>query len=261
MNINTHHAIRQSAPQFTVSLAKSAKDREDAFRLRYRVFVEELGASGPQVDHARAIESDDYDILSDHLLLRDLSRPDDQQVVGVYRLLRQENAQRLGGFYTETEFDLSRLKSTNRRLLELGRSCIAPEYRGSTALLHLWQAVGRYVIEHDIEVLFGTASFPGIGPQAHGAALAYLSAEHLAPKQLRPFAKAPNFCMRNDEESSPLDFKAAQKSLPSLIKSYLRMGGCVGTGAFIDHAFNTTDVCMIVDVAAISPRQRALYAP
>lgn len=257
MNMNSHHAIRETSPQFAVSLAQTSTEREEAFRLRYRVFVEELGAGGSNADHTRAMEMDEYDALSDHLLLRDSSRPEGQQVVGVYRLLQEKNASRIGGFYTESEFDLTRLKSANRPMLELGRSCIAPEYRGSTALLHLWQAVGRYVTENDIEILFGTASFQGAEANEHVAALSFLHTNHLAPETLRPVARGPRHELRLLDAS--IDHRAVQRNLPSLIKSYLRMGGCVGDGAFVDHAFNTTDVCMIVDVAAISPRQRALY--
>jgi len=258
MNMNTHHSLRRHAPKFAVTLAQTPDALQQALQLRYRVFVQELGATGATVDHVRAIETDAYDAHSEHLILRDLARPEGHQVVGVYRLLPQESADRVGGFYTETEFDLSQLRSSSKRLLELGRSCIAPEYRGTTALLHLWQAVGRYVVENKIEVLFGTASFQGNDPATHADALSFLNAEHLAPKHLRATAKTPNY-FSNDHGVAAADRRSVQKNLPSLIKSYLRMGGSVGAGAYIDAGFKTTDVCMIVDVAAISPRQRALY--
>jgi len=256
MNMNSRPALCGQIPQFQVSMAQTSADLAQAFALRYSVFVQELGACGQSVNHATRQETDAFDAVSDHLLLRDLNRPVGQQVIGVYRLLMQDKTD---VFYTEAEYDLSRLKASGRRLLELGRSCVAPEYRGSAALLHLWQAVGRYVADNRIEVLFGTASFQGADTLAHQDALGLLHHEHLAPRDIRPTAIGDNVIALDSLGPDAINRKDAQRNLPALIKSYLRMGGYVGEGAFVDHAFNTTDVCMIVDVAAISPRQRAFY--
>ncbi|MBK44914.1 MAG: ornithine-acyl-ACP acyltransferase [Roseovarius sp.] len=247
-----------AAPRFRVELARSEADVMAAQRLRYEVFVEELGGDGAMVDHKARLERDRFDPFFDNLLLRDETRGG--AVVGVYRLLRQEAAARAGQFYSEDEYDLAALKATGRPLLELGRSCVARGYRGGAGLYHLWQGLARYVAAHGVEVLFGVASFHGTDPLALAQPLSLLHHRHLAPPELRVRARAPHFQRMDLVPAEEIDRLAAMRAVPALIKAYLRLGGCVGEGAFVDHAFNTTDVCLVMDTARLSARQRALYA-
>ncbi len=246
---------------FTLKLAATPDDLRAAQRLRYAVFIEELGGDGPMVDHDARLEKDEFDPVFDHLLLIDNRRDADalDHVVGVYRLLRSDQAEKVGQFYTEAEYDLTPLKSSGRRLLELGRSCLHPEYRGGTAMYHLWNGLARYVMDHDIEVLFGVASFHGTDIKALEMALSYLHHYHLAPQDLRVRAQPDHFQRMDLLEKDALDRKAAMLATPALIKAYLRLGGYVGEGAFVDHAFNTTDVCLLVDTARMNAKNRARY--
>lgn len=228
-----------------------------AQRLRYEVFVEELGADGPLVDHLSRRERDRYDPFFDHLVLVDPARPDGSHVVGVYRMMQEAGAQRAGQFYSEDEFDLSVLRTSGRRLLELGRSCVHADYRGGTAMYHLWNGLAAYIQQHRIEVLFGVASFRGTDPQALRQPLAYLHHHHRSPPELRVRSRALE--PMNLMPAAALDRSAALRATPALIKAYLRLGGHVGEGAFIDHSFNTTDVCLVLDTAQMNPRQRDLY--
>ena len=150
-----------AVPQFKIRIAKGEQDLRAAQRLRYRVFVEELGGDGPLVDHQAQIERDEFDPYFDHLILIDASRDLSglEYVVGVYRMLTGVAAQKTGRFYSEDEYDLTPLRAGGRTLLELGRSCVHRDFRGGTALFHLWNGVADYVAEHRIEVLFGVASF------------------------------------------------------------------------------------------------------
>ena len=245
-------------PVFEVRLAQGAEDLRAAQRLRYDVFVEELGASGGLVDHDARLERDAFDDVCDHLLLRDTARPADQ-VVGVYRLLRQDGAEKAGRFYSESEYDLAPLRASGRRLLELGRSCLAREYRGGAAMFHLWQALAEYVATHEIDILFGTASFHGTDAAALAQPLSLLHARHLAPKELRVTARADHAQAMDLLPADQIDRKRAMLETPALIKAYLRLGGVVGEGAWVDHAFNTTDVCLIMDTAQLNARQRQIY--
>ncbi|MFB9150711.1 GNAT family N-acetyltransferase [Roseovarius ramblicola] len=245
------------APRFRAELAHDPADIEAAQRLRYEVFVEELGGDGPLVDHAARLERDRFDPVFDHLILRDLSRAG--AVVGVYRLLREEGAARAGQFYSEDEYDLAPLRASGRRLLELGRSCVARPYRGGEALYQLWQGLARYVERHGIEVLFGVASFHGTDVGALAQPLSLLHHRHLAPPALRVRAREGHFQPMDLVAETDVDRFAAMRAVPALIKAYLRLGGCVGEGAYVDHAFNTTDVCLVMDTALLSARQRALY--
>ena len=239
--------------RFTVRLAQTPEDLRAAQALRYDVFVRELGGGGAMVDHARGLERDRFDDHVDHMLLVDDTVG---RVVGVYRLLQQDKAQALGGFYSEGEYDLTLLKTSGRRLLELGRSCLAPAYRGGIGMHHLWQGLADYVRAHEIEVLFGTASFHGTDAQALAEPLTMLHLNHLAPPELRVRALAAHYQPMNLVAPDQLDRRRAMVAVPALIKAYLRLGGTVGEGAYVDHAFNTTDVCLILDTARMNDRSR-----
>lgn len=246
---------------FVLRLARDDRDLRAAQRLRYRVFVQELGAEGPLVDHAGQFETDAFDPHFDHLLLidtrRDAAAMDD--VVGAYRLLPSDRLATAGRFYSEGEYDLTALKATGRKLVELGRSCVHPDYRGGSAMLHLWNGLADYVLEREIEILFGAASFHGTDLEALAQPLSYLAHHHLAPENLRVRALPPHAVPMTLVPPEVLDRRAALMSIPALIRAYLRLGGFVGQGAFVDHAFNTTDVCLILDTARMSDKHRAFW--
>ncbi|GGE44074.1 GNAT family N-acetyltransferase [Actibacterium pelagium] len=244
---------------FKLKLAETPDELKAAQRLRYEVFVEELGSDGELVDHEARLEKDAYDPFYDHLLLLDESRPFDMQVVGVYRLLRQEQAERIGQFYTESEFDLTPIKSSGRRLLELGRSCLHRDYRGGMAMHHIWNGIGDYVLKHEIEILFGVASFHGTDVQALAQPLSFLHHNHLAPEDMRVTVLADNGVAMDVLPVDQVDRREAMLATPALIKAYLRVGGFVGQGAYVDHAFNTVDVCLLMDTERMTAKAKARY--
>jgi putative hemolysin len=246
---------------YSVRLATSPQDVTAAQRLRYQVFVAELGGDGPLVDHAAGLERDAFDPFFDHLVLVD-RRIDPEtlsHVIGAYRVLPCDRREAAGRFYSEGEYDLGPLLASGRRLLELGRSCVHAEHRGGTAMFHLWNGLADYVLNREIEILFGVASFHGTDPDALAEPLSYLHHHHLAPPQMRVRALPPH---RQEMDLIPrdrLDRKAAMAATPALIKAYLRLGGFVGDGAWIDHEFNTTDVCLVMDTGQMSARHRDFY--
>jgi len=249
--------IASPPTRFSVSLANSDADIAAVQRLRYDVFVGEMGASGDGIDHAAGRESDAFDRYADHLLLRDKTLQDPDQVIGTYRLLRADQAQDAGGFYSAREYDLGPLTKSGFNLLELSRSCVLPAYRGGAALFRLWQGLADYVETHQIDYLFGVASFTGINIVPHEHALTLLHDKHLAPETIRTTAHGDGAIPLKQVPLTTLDRRAAMVAMPSLIKAYLRMGGVVGDGAFIDVDFQTIDVCMILETAQLSDRHRA----
>ncbi|WP_439139348.1 GNAT family N-acetyltransferase [Roseicyclus sp.] len=244
---------------FELHLAQDRADLHAAQRLRYEVFVAELGADGPMVDHHDRREIDRFDQYVDHLLLHDTRRPAGDQVIGVYRLLTEQGAAQAGQFYSEDEYDLSALRGSGRRLLELGRSCLHRDYRGGTAMMHLWAGLAGYIAAREIEVLFGVASFHGRDPAPLAGPLSLLHHRHLAPPALRPVARAAGFQRMDLIAEADLDRPAAIRAVPALIKAYLRLGGVVGQGAYLDRAFNCLDVCLVMDVTRIPASARAIY--
>ena len=259
---NGQRDMKTGAQHLKVRLAATPADLHAAQRLRYRVFARELGATGPTVDHAAGIEADAFDAYYDHLLLIDQSREGEdggEAVVGAYRLLRSDVADGSGGFYCATEYDLGPLLASGRRLIELDRSCVDADYRGGAGMYHLWNALAAYVLDHGVEIMFGVASFHGTDPDRIAHSLAYLHANHLAPADMRVRVRDAHFTALDRVPPDRIDRKAAMVETPALIKAYLRLGGFIGDGAFIDHDFNTTDVCLIMDTGRMSERHRSWY--
>lgn len=246
---------------YELRLARDEVDLRAAQRLRYEVFVEELGASCAGADHENRLESDALDAHFDHLLLIDRSAAPEtlSHVVGVYRLLPQERAEALGRFYSDDEYDLSALRASGRKLVELGRSCVHANHRRGAAMLMLWNGLGDYVLERGIEIMFGVASFHGSDPAAHAEGLSWLYHHHLAPDALRVRARDGHFQPMDLRPKEELSRKEALANIPPLIRAYLRLGGFIGDGAYIDRDFNTTDVCLIMDTAQMPERAVDFY--
>lgn len=244
-----------------VRLARSEADLRASERLRYRVFVEELGGDGPLVDHAGRFERDAFDPFYEHLVLVDTRAAETTltHVVGVYRLLAGARAAEHGRFYSDDEYDLSVLRASGRSLLELGRSCVAPEYRNGLGLHLLWSGLADYVRAREVEVLFGVASLHGTDIDALALPLSHLHQTFLAPPDLRVRAHEGAYQRMDLVPVEKIDRVAAMRAVPPLIKSYLRLGGFVGDGAFVDHAFNTTDVCLVMDTARMNNRATARF--
>ncbi|RYI24762.1 MAG: GNAT family N-acetyltransferase, partial [Acetobacteraceae bacterium] len=215
---------------YTVRLAATPQDLIAAQRLRYRVFVRELGGDGPLVDHANGLERDAFDPHFDHLLLvdRSIDPATEAHVIGAYRILPSDRRAAVGRFYSETEFDLTPLLASGRKLLELGRSCVHADHRGGTAMFHLWNGLAEYVLDRGIEILFGAASFHGTDPRPLAQPLSYLYHNHLAPPAMRVRALPPHRQEMDLVPTASLDRRAAMAATPALIKAYLRLGGFVG---------------------------------
>lgn len=248
--------------RYRVKLAETEAERLGAQRLRYRVFVEEMGAAATPEQHAARREWDAYDPHFDHLILLDaapaVADPLDR-VVGVYRLMRRAAARAGIGFYGASEYDLSVIETAPRDSVELGRSCVARAHRGGPAMHLLWSGLAEYVLAREIEILFGVASFPGTDPAPLAEPLAYLHHHHLAPPDLRVRARSGQFLAMDRMPSGAIDAGRALRAIPPLIKAYLRLGGFVGEGAFVDHAFNTIDVCLVMDTGRMQAKHRAFY--
>lgn len=246
---------------YAVRLATSPDDLTAAQSLRYQVFVRELGGDGPLVDHQKGLERDAFDPHFDHLILVDrrIDPATHAHVIGAYRILPCDRRPSAGRFYSETEFDLSPLLASGRRLLELGRSCVHTDHRGGTAMFHLWNGLAEYVLDRGIEILFGAASFHGTDVATLAQPLSYLHHHHLAPPDMRVRALPPHRQEMDLVPAASLDRRAAMSATPALIKAYLRLGGFVGDGAWIDRDFNTTDVCLVMDTGQMSARHREFY--
>ena len=242
-----------------IRLATSAAELDAAQALRYRVFYDEMGAHPlPEMLETRR-DFDRYDAACDHLIVVDQQPENPSQVVGTYRIMRREHTRVAGGFYSATEYDVSRLSNFPGVVMELGRSCVDAGYRNRATMQLLWRGIAEYVNAHDVGLMFGCASLHGTDPQALAVQLSYLYHYHLAPENLRAKALPHLFVNMNILPKESIDPRRALASLPPLLKGYLRVGGFVGDGAVVDHQFNTTDVCIIVKTDLIADRYTQHY--
>jgi putative hemolysin len=268
--VHPAHAAKTTAPQWPVlaqggalqvRVAQTHAELEAAQRLRYRVFYQEMTATPSPEMRASGRDFDRFDAFADQLLVVDQSvrAPDGSpQIVGTYRLLRDDVAAKNGGFYTTGEYDLAAMFAAHpkeTRFLELGRSCVLKEYRLKPISLQLlWRGIVLYLHHYSLDVFFGCASFPGVDPGALKLGLSYLHHFHRAPEGARPRALPELYVEMNLMPKEAIDARAAIKSLPPLIKGYVRAGSFIGDGAVIDRQFDTTDVLMYFPFVNMDPR-------
>ncbi|MBX3651145.1 MAG: GNAT family N-acetyltransferase [Burkholderiales bacterium] len=243
------HTLGQSEPQeratpeLALSFARTPAEVMEAQRLRYRVFAGELGAKMPTA--AAGIDSDFYDAHCEHLLVRDTGSG---EVVGTYRLLPGPRAQRLGSFYADGEFDLTRLRHLREATVEIGRSCVHPDYRNGATIARLWSGLIGYAAQRGYRYLMGCASL-GMADGGHAAAAIYrsLACEHLSPVEYRVFPRC----------ELPLDAlgrDAGAVSPPPLVKAYARIGAWICGAPAWDPDFNTADLLMLLPLSRMNAR-------
>jgi putative hemolysin len=243
-----------------VRLAQTLAEIEAAQRLRFEIFYKEMAAQPTPEMAAASRDFDDFDTVCDHLLVIDHNLPEEQSVVGTYRLIRREMAARRGSFYSSGEFDISRIMDYPGEILELGRACVAPAYRGRAINL-LFRGIAGYVSRYNIELMFGCASLPGTEPEALALPLSYLYYYYLAPPAFRATATPSRYIDMRQIPSGEIDPAAALLEVPPLLKAYLRIGGYIGDGAVVDEQFGTTDVCVIVKTDLITDKYAKHYQP
>ncbi len=241
-------------------LAETLEEVEAAQTLRYRIFYEGTAAKATQEVAALKRDFDAFDDYCDHLLVFDRSRGDGPEaVIGTYRLMRREAAERCGRFYTEDEYDIANLLNFPGDILELGRSCVAETYRDGPTMQLLWRALAEYVLAHDVGLMFGCASLPGVEPDRLALQLSFLYHHHLAPPALRAWALPERYVPMNRIPPEEIVAPRAMQMLPPLLKGYLRVGGFIGEGAVIDYDFGTTDVCVVVKTEWVTDRYYRHY--
>ena len=249
-----------------VRLARTSAEIRRAQKLRYEVFYKEMSAVADTTAYFARRDIDLFDAVCDHLLVVDHGAPKVRNaaaIVGTYRLLRQDVAERTGGFYSAGEFDVGSLVARHRGLkfLELGRSCVQPPYRNKRTVELLWHGIWTYVLEHRVDVMIGCASLDGTDPDRLALPLSFLHHYARAPEPWRTMALPRRYLELNRMPKAAVAPKTALQLLPPLIKGYLRLGAFVGDGAVIDRQFGTTDVLIILPVSEIKSRYVAHFGP
>jgi putative hemolysin len=228
--------------KLTTSMARTVIEIEEAQRLRYKVFAEEMGASLASADEE--IDRDIFDSYCEHLLVRDNGN---NKVIGTYRILPPDCARTIGSYYSETEFDLTRLAHLRDRMVEVGRSCVHMDYRDGATITRLWGGLADYMCKHKHEYLIGCASI-SMKDGGHYAASVYnkLHKMYAAPAEYRVFPRCP---LPLDALNQTLDV-----SIPPLIKGYLRLGAYIGGEPAWDPDFNTADLFIMLPMSRLNAR-------
>ena len=262
----TEWPVLATAGTLEVRLAETEDEVEAAQRLRYRVFYEEMTAiPSPEMREKRR-DFDRFDSFCDHMLVIDRSVIDEggqPAVVGTYRLMRDVDAERAGGFYTSGEYDIGRILGQlgTANLVELGRSCILPEYRSRASTMQLlWRGVMVYDLRFSIDLMFGCASLAGTNPDSLALPLSYLHHFHPMPDGMHVRARPDLYVEMDRLPKEAIDPKVALHALPPMIKGYLRAGASIGDGAVIDSQFDTTDVFIYFPFSKMDARYRARFA-
>jgi len=239
--------VRAASGKLVLSMASTPEELREVQRLRYKVFIETMGLSS--LVREDGLDSDEFDEHCDHLIVRDSST---LKVVGTYRLLSASRARKLGRVYSEGEFDLGRLNNLRGRMVEAGRACIHPDYRGGSVIMLLWSGLAEYMRRENCDYLAGCASI-SLADGGHNAVAVYqsLAGAHLAPSEYRvtphlpfPFSK----------------LEAAQKpQVPPLLKGYVRSGAWICGEPAWDPDFESADLFLLLPLANLDGRYARHY--
>ncbi|WP_426453759.1 GNAT family N-acetyltransferase [Paenibacillus sp. S-38] len=243
-------AAREPAA-LTVRLAQGEQEIEQAHRLRYSVFVEE--EKNMKLRSEQGLETDDYDDYCDHLVVVD---EEAQRVVGTYRLLPGRRASGGIGFYSESEFDLSAFTVDRLHTLELGRSCIHPDYRGGRTIGLLWEGIADYITRHELQYLIGCASVHLRTIEETNLICTMLKRRGILTDRfgVRPLETHRIDGLRSVE--TDLEEKEIFRMLPPLMKGYQWLGAEIGGDPAYDSIFGTVDFFIVLQKDRVTRRYR-----
>ncbi|MEM8500709.1 MAG: GNAT family N-acyltransferase [Pseudomonadota bacterium] len=234
------------AGKFEVRFANSQSEVQGAQALRYRTLFLEHGGRVTDNMLETGREEDPLDDVAHHVIVIDREQAH-HPVVGTLRLVSNMALSTDQRFYTEQAYNIDCLRSRYKKLLELSRFCIDPEGRSGAILKLIWKFTLQFIITERFELMLGCASFPGTDTTTHQSILSYLYANNLAPKELRATAIANNQVRIDSFLSEDADWKDAKRSVPTLLRGYLKMGAKITDTAIIDPVFNTVFVGIYVD--------------
>ncbi len=229
--------------RYIARLAQGESEMEALHRLRYDIYYTEKGNAPEPEAFKTKMDRDSYDDYATQMVIVDQENDD---IIATHRLIFQDDVPTGKTFYSEEEFDLSKLLGDGSYCMEIGRACIKQEHRRGFVLSIMWKYTMEIIKHKGVTRMFGCGSFLDINPEVHQHTLSYLYHNHLAPDHLMPEAKDPSTTL-NLLSPEDIDQDKALEGVPPLMKGYLNLGGRVGGTAFLDHAFNMLDVLIFVD--------------
>lgn len=249
---------------YEVRLTRTKEERKQVRQLRYDVFCVEEDASATEEQKNLGEEYDSYDTYADYMAVFHKGK-----IVGTYRIIDREAAEKMGGFYTEREFNLTKIKKVKGNIAEMSRACVDAAYREDGLVMRLlWAGLCEYVVKRKVVILFGVPSWVGTKPALSAQAISYLYYNHLSPLHLRATVLKENLDPSIDPRLTQMnilprvfvDEEEARKQMTPLIKGYLRLGATFGRGVFIDKGFGTYDVFVMVQTKNVDKTYQKHFA-
>ncbi len=230
--------------KYSIKLTQSPEEVERAQRFRGRMF------------RSGQIDRDALDTQAVHAIIRE----ENGAIVCVFRMLTAQG-EAIEKCYSAQFYNLENIKARGLKALEIGRFCIDPEYQDHDIVRLAWAEITNYVLENEIDILFGCSSFHGADAERHMDALSLLTEKHLAPKSTMPLVKKVGdvFCFSDSIAKRPFNRRAAQLSMPPLLRSYLLMGGWVSDHAVVDRDLDTVHVFTGVEVNKIPANRLKIF--
>ncbi|MDC0456552.1 GNAT family N-acetyltransferase [Alphaproteobacteria bacterium] len=247
---------------FTIKLVEKKSELKKAQALRYSIFYKEKKAKPSIPKKILALDYDKVDKFADHLIIIDKgSTAPKNRIVGTYRLVRGNMSNNFGGFYTSSEFNLSKILNAykNSQILELGRSCVHKDYRNGTVMNLLWKAIAEYVKLYDINIILGCVSFSGTDIMKFSNELLYLRENFSLPDDLSVESLDDNVYPVYRKTITNINNLKTFAKLPPLLKGYLRVGGKVSDSFYVDYSFNTIDLCVVVKTDNIDKKYKKKF--
>ncbi|MBQ0013042.1 MAG: GNAT family N-acetyltransferase [Proteobacteria bacterium] len=249
---------------YEVRLTRNKEERRQVRQLRYTVFCEEENATPTDEQQNLREEYDAYDTYAEYMAVFHNGK-----IVGTYRIIDRKGAEKMGGFYTETEFNIAKIKNINGNIAEMSRACVDAAYRENGLVMRLlWAGLCEYVVKRKIAILFGVPSWVGTNPADSAQAISYLYYNYLSPLHLRAtvntdaFADGvnPKMSQMNILPRAFVDEDRAKKEMTPLIKGYLRLGATFGKGVFVDKQFGSYDVFVMVQTKDVDKAYQKHFA-
>ncbi len=233
---------------YVLKIAETFEELTESFRLRHEVFHVEFQGSSPG-----GMDFDKFDRWFDHLII---IHKDSQKIIGTYRL---NCTQGLKNSYTALEFDLSNIFSMQGPYLELGRACIRKDHRKGAVISLLWRGIAEYMNMTQANILFGCSSIKV--NNARNAALIYrylinvggVTEDALArPTEAFKMQDFSEWISYFKNQLTDPQIAEAEALIPSLLKSYLKLGAKVAGEPAFDRDFDCIDLLTVLKKEELS---------
>lgn len=227
---------------YVIKTAETYEELIESFTLRDQVFNREF--RGIQ---SAGLDFDKFDFHFDHLIV---VHRDSEKIIGTYRLNCSKFSRES---YTALEFDIAMMRLQPGPYLELGRACIHHKFRKGSVISLLWRGIAEYMNLCGANILFGCSSLKINSPREAALVFRHLLNQGLVTNSFlcKPTKK---FSMEDfdlwygafGKELSQTQVLEAERLIPSLLASYIKMGARVACEPAFDEEFDCIDMLTIL---------------